>query len=267
MEIFSNPVYGWGNNTYTRLIKSLEEAGMVRPIAPLVIAAVLLAGVSAAQALTTVKAPETEQQRNARVQFEPIDKVAKEGREVRRVVYATMWNDLNLPAVTLEKTKTGEVSMKVTSDQGKTVDIATLKPEAWTYITQNDKAAFSPVKPVKAANVEICHGNSVVLEGASKGKVLKRDAGVCGADADLASMEYGRRIAEVAATSIPRCSGFVESGREFSWILRECLKKTGQKVPRDGSYGRATGAFNEPYKSFAITTANVIRAPLKDEEY
>jgi len=238
---------------------------MVRPITTLVIAAGLLASVGAAQALTTVKAPETEQQRNARVQFEPIDKVAKEGREVRRVVYATMWNDLNLPAVSIEKTKAGEINLKVTSDQGKTVDVATLKPEAWDYITQSDKAAFSSVKPVKAA--EICHGNSVVLEGASKGKVLKRDAGVCGADADLASMEYGRRIAEVAATSIPRCSGFVESGREFSWILRECLKKTGQKVPRDGSYGRATGAFNEPHKSFAITTANLSRAPLKDEDY
>jgi len=241
---------------------------MVRTIAPLVMAAGFLASVGAAQALTTVKAPETEQQRNARVQFEPIDKLAKEGREVRRVVYATMWNDLNLPAVSVEKTKTGEINLKVTSDQGKTVDVATLKPEAWTYITQNDKAAFSPAKPIKAANLEICHGNSVVLEGAAKGKVLKRDAGVCGAEGDLASMEYGRRVAEVAATSIPRCSGFIEHGREFSWILRECLKKTGQKTPRDGGgYGSATGAFNEPHKSFAITTANVSRAPLRNEEY
>jgi hypothetical protein len=240
---------------------------MVRGITPLLATAAFLASAVTAHGLTTLKAPETEAERNARVQFEPITKVASEGREVRRVVYATMWNDVNLPAVSVEKTSAGEVSLRVTSDQGKTVDVATLKPEAWDYITQNDKAAFSPPKAVKAASAEICHGNSVILEGASRGKVMSRDAAVCGAQSDVASMEYGRRIAEVAATSIPRCSGFIESGREFSWILRECLKKTGQKVPRDGSYGRATGAFNEGYRSFAITTANVSRAPLKDEDY
>jgi len=237
---------------------------MVRPIAQLMIAAGFLASTGAAHALTTVRAPETEQQRNARVQFEPIDKVAKEGREVRRVVYATMWNDLNLPAVSVEKSKAGEVNIRINSDQGKTVDVATLKPEAWDYITQNDKAAFAAAKPIKTANVEICHGNSVFLEGASKGKVLKRDAAVCGADADVASMEYGRRLAEVALGSIPRCASFVESGREFSWILRECLKRTGEKQRANG---RVRGVFNEPLRSFAITTANLSRAPLKDDRY
>jgi hypothetical protein len=200
---------------------------------------------------------ELEPVRLAEAGFEPIDKVAAEGRTVRRASYADIYGEDGAPGVLLEKMADGEVRLTVTSMKGTVVDRAILKPEAWSKVTERDAKGLAARGKLNVSD-EICMGSTVVIETAEAGKSRRRDAAVCNGAADLAAMEYARNLAYVAITSIPRCSGYIEHTREASWTLRDCLRRSLIADYKKNPYASSSGDNNEKFETYAIKTENNI---------
>jgi len=199
---------------------------------------------------------ELEAARLARFRLAPISKAAAAKRDVRRVSYSEIFDPLSTPAVVFERMATGEVQLTVISNYGKHIDTATLKPEAWAYLTAKDAFALPrPGKPV--TETEICHGSTAVIEATKGGKTMRYDAAVCNGPRDLLALTFARRLAGVAVDSIPRCGRFREKGRESSWVLGECMKRT--VIPTDaGSIaGNDSNDWGE-VTNFAISSASEV---------
>jgi len=205
-------------------------------------------------------ADQVERERLAQFQFEPIEKVAKEGRTLRRVSFADIYKNQAAPAVTVEKKAGGEIELTVVSYNGRVVDHALLKPEAWTLITAKDSAGLAARRAGKASD-ELCLGSTAVIEAAEGGKARRREAEVCRGQADLAALEYARFIAEIAITSIPRCAEHYEATRESSWTLRDCLRWS--FLPYEQR--NFSGGGNEAFTSYATKTWNNLTDDLVKE--
>jgi len=220
----------------------------------LIFAFLVLAPVSTlgAEGQLPTTAREPEPLRLKRYGLEALAPLATAGREIRRATYSDMYNSPTLPSVTLEKSASNGVTLTVYSDG--IIDTAVLKPEAWTLVTASDAKGLAPSR-AKAAPAEICHGAGAVIEAAKAGKALRRNAEVCSGAPDVEAMEYARSLAQVAVTSIPRCAGFIESGREYSWSLRECLRVTHPDSMRGNrGFTPATANNREAFTSYAIST-------------
>jgi len=199
---------------------------------------------------------ELEAARLADTGFETIDRVAAEGRTVRRVTYADIYGEDGIPGVVLEKMANGEVHLTVTSNYNRVVDKAVLKPEAWEMVVAADKHLAAPrITPVAT---EICIGSSMVIEATDNGKARRRDAAMCNGLADAAALDYGRTVAMIAATSIPRCAGHIEHTRDPSWYLRDCLRRSLIAEYKERPYQHSSGNNNEQFTSYAISTSNNI---------
>jgi hypothetical protein len=230
----------------------------IRPFALSAVALLMAAPATAAQDnLPPDPTPaELEAARLADTGFETIDKVAAEGRTVRRVTYADIYGEDGIPGVVMEKMANGEVHITVTSNYNRVVDKAVLKPEAWNLVDSVDKDLAAPRKTPVAT--EICIGSSMVIEATDNGKVRRRDAAVCNGPADAAALDYGRTMAMIAATSIPRCAGHIEHTRDPSWYLRDCLRRSLIAEYKTHPYQGSSGHNNEKFTTYAISTSNNI---------
>jgi len=185
----------------------------------------------------------TEEGRLATASFEPIAAVAQAGRVVRRVTYRDPFAQPFMPNIILEK-KGDDYTFTVTAMSGKIRHEGKISEAEWNSVVVLDPALKPRKAAVTKARTEICHSKQMVIEATDKGKTLRREASVCGGDADNAAVLYSYRVAEIAVRHIGACAGFIESGREFSWSLGECFRPlNGPPGPLSGgSYGPALGA-------------------------
>jgi len=185
----------------------------------------------------------TEDERLAVASFEPITKVVADRRNVRRVTYRDPFAQPHMPNIVLEKTATGEYTYKVTTLRGTVKHEGKITAEEWNSVVSLDRALRSRPRVVKA-KAEICYSKTMVIEATADGKAVRREASVCGGPEDTAAVLYAYKVAEVAVNHIGACRGFIESGREASWSLGECLRpRVGPPGPLSGgNYRPALGA-------------------------
>jgi len=200
-----------------------------------------------------------EQQRLDRFLFKPITEVAKQGKDVRRVSFIDLFDGPSTPGITFEKQADGKVAMTVVSERGSVIDKATLKPEAWAYITAGEPKAG---RRAPAKQKEMCHGTEAVIEAVQGGRVTRYDAAVCNGPADLAAMEYSRRLAQVALDSIPRCEIFREHARDTSWVLTECMRRSNRPAARNETAGNETN-IRPALLDYALETSTEKRGPIE----
>jgi len=171
--------------------------------------------------------------------FAPIAALAAEGRRLRRVTYRDPFGGRNAPNLTIEALPTGKTVFVVTAYDGEVREEGELPASAWVQLTALDRALAAT--PPRKARAELCHSKQMVIETAGNGQTRRREASVCGGQSDAAAVLYGYKMAELAVTHMPRCKGFIESGREPSWTLAECLRAPQELEDRDNDYERVLG--------------------------
>jgi len=203
-----------------------------------------------------------EQERLSRFLLKPIGEAAKESPDLRRVTFIDLFDGPSSPGVTFERQADGQVAMTVVSERGSVVDKATLKPEAWAYITAPDILPLTRRKPVAQTSKQMCHGTQAVIEAVDAGKTARYDAHVCNGQADLPALEFARRLANLAVNSIPRCDLFREHARDPAWVLTECMRRTNRDVARNELAGNETN-IRGPALDFVLATTTEKRGPVE----
>jgi len=208
---------------------------------------------------------EIELDRLDRYKLAPIAQAADEGRDIRRVTFQDMLGSAFAPAIVFERMADGEVAMTVTTNNGQRIDRATLKPEAWDYLTAKDDAfALRRSRPLPPPT-EICHGTAAVIEASQAGKTMRYDAAVCNGPVDTPAILYARRLARVAIDAIPICSTFREFAREPSWPLKTCLRDMtiGARGGEAEAYNSTLNPTGDEVTNFAITTSTELKGEIK----
>jgi len=172
----------------------------------------------------TVNGVESEHDRLERAQFEPIAQVASAKRSVRRVTYRDPFGNPNAPGVSIEKAADGSVTFIVTANGGKVKEEGKLTAQEWASLTALDAALAPPKAAPMHAKGEVCHAKLMVIEAADSGKSRRRNASMCGGEADYQAIAYAYKVAELVLGKISRCETFTQKDREPSWRLHACLR-------------------------------------------
>jgi len=163
--------------------------------------------------------------RLSRSGFEPLAKIAKEKRTLRRVSYLDPFNTGAMPGVSIEKLPSGDVTLSLTANHGKAKEVVKISQDDWNSLVKLDREAFMrPKNRMTPAEAKlICHSDSIVIEIADAGKTRRRDASHCKKDTE--AMLYGYAVAAIAVENIPYCREYKAPDREPSAQLTECFRE------------------------------------------
>ena len=137
-----------------------------------------------------------------------IEKVAEQGRQVRRATFNEGRLAFRIPAVALERSRDGAVWIRISMDRPTRVFSAAVAPETWARLTALDAEARRPPIPLRRDGPSPigCHGWFVTLEGAEAKKSWRQDVSECSTDPNAAAFEYGYELASLAVEHIPECA-------------------------------------------------------------
>jgi hypothetical protein len=172
--------------------------------------------------------------------FEPLSRVAAEGRVVRRTLLSDPYMILPVPGVEIEKKPDGQLILRVIG-RGVATHEAKLDASQWERLAKLEAGTFpertyvpwEPVPPGAATPPPppppICHGWIVRFGAAESGRRRNGSWSVCGgAEADL-EFAYAAEVARLAVATAPACS--FEPKNPF-WSFSTCFSpKPGPAAP------------------------------------
>jgi hypothetical protein len=158
--------------------------------------------------------------------WSPIEAVATSGREVRRVTFNDGRFAFRIPAVALERTPDGKVTVSLGIGGG--VREAEVPARLWDKLTATDDAArIRPPPSSTPPSTAILHCGGARLEGASGGRAWTRPLSEC-SEGDKPGVAYAHELARIAVDLIPRCQAAREKAAgeptpdQPVWILIDC---------------------------------------------
>lgn len=159
-----------------------------------------------------------------------IDKLAAEGREVRRLTLHDGRMSLRIPGVAVERDASGQVILEVDPPNSPPVRTP-LPPETWRELSGADAAIRTPPSPPRRGPgdppvIPPLHCDTATLEVAHGGSSWRPDASECVTkDAGFA---YALRVATLAIAYSPACAAVrqTQGDRELPdaplWKLAKC---------------------------------------------
>ncbi len=184
--------------------------------------------------------------------WRPIATVAAKGQSVRRATFNDPRFGFRIPAVALEKSRDGGVTISISIDKPRRRLSARLPPEAWSELDQRlaesrkpppRPAALPPAPPPKGmkrfvldvppTTIRLCHGWSAVIETAEAGRFSRGQFHECNGGAEIARLGYAFALANLAVQHVAECApareklardnpGALKSPEAPVWVLIDC---------------------------------------------
>jgi hypothetical protein len=164
------------------------------------------------------------------VGFAPIVEAASGGKQVRRAIYRDPYAALRTPGVAVTRAANGEVSVRISMDEGDRVFESAVPAGAWERLAALEKAAFAPPPPPPfdptidySHPPPVCHAWIVWLEAGSAGSARSAMTPSChGVDAVGA---YSLELARIAVEALPGCQAEAQPGQDARFILQRCFAR------------------------------------------